>query len=411
MEEEKKDENKKDDSNLQNNDRTEELNKNIYKQPSYEQNTENKENKENSEENNKNDIQEKEEKKEEIKEENNNINNDNLNNNKEIEPNKITELTNEIEKIKKEKQSFEEQNKELKEKNIKLNEENNKLTTKLKSLKESITKLKECLEKDIYAKLDSKTKLLKEALEEKESLQKQIYPLNEEIKKYKLMEEEFKQFREKFNSLIKEKSTQDNISMKQVEKMQMFEEEIELLNKQSEEKDERYKKLDEIYLSVIKVIDEHKKTILNLKKKIKAKEDEENNKKIILFQKEQEIALLRNFINSYKNDIKVRFKNKFYNNNTDNFYLKKDFPKLRTNRSDVDLLNNRRFQPKFSKDKNIINKNNLPKIDIKNINKKSENNINDNFNILKQKLNQEMDDKDEENIKEITNMMKNMIND
>ena len=411
MEEEKKDENKKDDSNPQNNDRAEELNKNIYKQPSYEQNTENKENKENSEENNKNDIQEKEEKKEEIKEENNNINNDNLNNNKEIEPNKITELTNEIEKIKKEKQSFEEQNKELKEKNIKLNEENNKLTTKLKSLKESITKLKECLEKDIYAKLDSKTKLLKEALEEKESLQKQIYPLNEEIKKYKLMEEEFKQFREKFNSLIKEKSTQDNISMKQVEKMQMFEEEIELLNKQSEEKDERYKKLDEIYLSVIKVIDEHKKTILNLKKKIKAKEDEENNKKIILFQKEQEIALLRNFINSYKNDIKVRFKNKFYNNNTDNFYLKKDFPKLRTNRSDVDLLNNRRFQPKFSKDKNIINKNNLPKIDIKNINKKSENNINDNFNILKQKLNQEMDDKDEENIKEITNMMKNMIND
>ena len=324
MEEEKKDENKKDDSNPQNNDRAEELNKNIYKQPSYEQNTENKENKENSEENNKNDIQEKEEKKEEIKEENNNINNDNLNNNKEIEPNKITELTNEIEKIKKEKQSFEEQNKELKEKNIKLNEENNKLTTKLKSLKESITKLKECLEKDIYAKLDSKTKLLKEALEEKESLQKQIYPLNEEIKKYKLMEEEFKQFREKFNSLIKEKSTQDNISMKQVEKMQMFEEEIELLNKQSEEKDERYKKLDEIYLSVIKVIDEHKKTILNLKKKIKAKEDEENNKKIILFQKEQEIALLRNFINSYKNDIKVRFKNKFYNNNTDNFYLKKD---------------------------------------------------------------------------------------
>ena len=109
------------------------------------------------------------------------------------------------------------------------------------------------------------------------------------IKKYKLNEEEFQKYRDKFDSLMREKTAKDNLSLKQTEKIKIFQEEIEMLNKQSSEKDEKYKKLDEIYLGVIKVIEEHKKTIQNLKNKIKAKEVEDNNKKIIIYQKEQEI--------------------------------------------------------------------------------------------------------------------------
>ena len=194
---------------------------------------------------------------------------------------KIIELTDEIEKIKKEKESLEEQKKELEEKNNKLSEENIKLTTKLKTLKESILKLKECLEKDIYIKLESKTKLLKETLLQKDLLTKQNKSLTEEIKKFKLVEEEFQIYRDKFNSLLKEKSNKDNLSLKQEEKLKSFEKEIDILNKECQNKDEKYKKLDEIYLSVIKVIEEHKKTIYNLKNKIKIKEADENNKIIL----------------------------------------------------------------------------------------------------------------------------------
>ena len=54
-----------------------------------------------------------------------------------------------------------------------------------------------------------------------------------------------------------------------------------------QEKDNRYKKLDDIYLSVIKVIEEykHKQIIQNLKNKIKSKENDDKNKRLIIFQK------------------------------------------------------------------------------------------------------------------------------
>ena len=228
------------------------------------------------------------------------------------------------------------------------------------------------------------------------------------------MEEEFQIYREKFDSLIKEKSNVDNITIKQEEKMKTFEEEIDLLNKEMKIKDEKYKKLDEIYLSVIKVIEEHKKTIHNLKNKIKVKEAEENNKKIILFQKEQEIALLRSFINSYKSDMKVRFKNRVLNTNNDNYYFsKKDFPKLKSSRSDIELITNKKLEEKFKKmDNNTNNKNkNLPKLNLNMVNKQNDNNIKDNNIYLKERFIKEIDDRDDENIRDISNMMKNMIND
>ena len=418
MEEEIKDKNENINANELNDDRVKEFDKNIYKEPKNDQNLNKNEN---IEENNKISMKEneeikddlKEELKEEIKDElkyelkENNTNIDETNS-------KINELTKEIEKINKEKESLFEQNKLLEEQNKKLNEENTKLTSKLKTLKESILKLKSCLEKDIYSKLESKTKSLKEALEQKNLLEKTIESLNAEIKRLKIMEDEYKIYREKFDSLIKEKSNVDNITIKQEEKLKTFEEEIDLLNQEMKIKDEKYKKLDEIYLSVIKVIEEHKKTIHNLKNKIKVKEAEENNKKIIIFQKEQEIALLRNFINSYKSDMKVRFKNRVLNTNNDNYYFpKKDFPKLKTNRSDLELISNKRLEEKFSKmNNNITNKNkNLPKINLNVVNKQNENNIKDNNNYLKERFIKEIDDKEDENIRDISNMMKNMIND
>ena len=361
MEEKSKEKNEKADTGIQNEDKIEELDKNIYKEP---QNDQASNIGVNFEEKNKITFQENQEKiNEEKKEEekdiqnNNNINNNTLN---EKELNK-DDLMKEIEKIKKEKESLEEQNKSLEEKNTKLNEENIKLSSKLKSLKENIIKLKECLEKDIYTKLDSKTKMLKDVLIEKDSLSKQNQLLNEEIKKYKLNEEEFQKYRDKFDSLMREKTAKDNLSLKQTEKIKIFQEEIEMLNKQSSEKDEKYKKLDEIYLGVIKVIEEHKKTIQNLKNKIKAKEVEDNNKKIIIYQKEQEITLLRSFINSYKGDIKMRLKNRMFNNynsnynnnyNIDNLYIKKDFTKLKKNKSEIDLIINKKLDQKFNKDNN-----------------------------------------------------------
>ena len=131
MEEKSKEKNEKADTGIQNEDKIEELDKNIfynethtYKEP---QNDQASNIGVNFEEKNKITFQENQEKiNEEKKEEEKDIqNNNNINNNalNEKELNK-DDLMKEIEKIKKEKESLEEQNKSLEEKNTKLNEEN-----------------------------------------------------------------------------------------------------------------------------------------------------------------------------------------------------------------------------------------------------------------------------------------------
>jgi hypothetical protein len=282
-------------------------------------------------------------------------------------------------------------------------------------MKDSIIQLKERLETNIYIKLENKTKLLKESITQNENLNKEIKSLNEEKDKLKMVEEEFKVFREKFNSLIKEKSKMDNFTAKQELIIKNLEEDVERLNKEVKEKDIKYKKLDDIYLSVIKIIEDHKKIIQNLKNKIKVKENEEKNKKMIIYQKDQEIILLRNFINSYKNDIKNKYrsgggdknislntiKNKIDNSN---YYNKqREFPNLHKNKSSIDITKNS-FNQKLN-----YNRNNLPKVELKNGNYNKNAKLSESSYLKKNYL-FGMDDKEEENIKEITNLMKKMIN-
>ena len=112
--------------------------------------------------------------------------------------------------------------------------------------------------------------------------------------------------------------------------------------------------------------------------------------------------------------MKVRFKNRVLNTNNDNYYFsKKEFPKLKSSRSDIELITNKKLEEKFKKmDNNTTNKNkNLPKLNLNMDNKQNENNIKDNNIYLKERFIKEIDDKDDENIRDISNMMKNMIND
>lgn len=52
----------------------------------------------------------------------------------------------------------------------------------------------------------------------------------------------------------------------------------------------------------MKYVEDQKKSIKNLQSKLKKKEEEESQRKIIWAEKEQEIHFLKNFINSLKNE-------------------------------------------------------------------------------------------------------------
>jgi len=59
-------------------------------------------------------------------------------------------------------------------------------------------------------------------------------------------------------------------------------------------------------ISVMKVLEDNKKSLKNLKYKLKKKEEEEAQNKLIYAEKDQEIHFLKNFINSLKNELQSK---------------------------------------------------------------------------------------------------------
>jgi chromosome segregation ATPase len=98
----------------------------------------------------------------------------------------------------------------------------------------------------------------------------------------------------------------ENFNIKQENTIKNLENEISQLNNELENKDVKYKQLDKSYLSIIRVIEEHKKTIRKLQDQLNRKNTEEKNWKVQIYEKEQEISLLRSFINSIKHENSMR---------------------------------------------------------------------------------------------------------
>ena len=271
-------------------------------------------------------------------------------------------------------------------KNKSLEEENKKLNQKLSNLKQSVLQLNERLEKDIYGKLESKTKLLKNSLQINEQLQKKIEGLQEENEKFKSIDEELKIYREKFDNLLKDKIEMENFHIKQENTIKGLENEIGQLNSEIEDKDIKYKQLDKSYLSIIRVIEEHKKTISKLQDQLNKKQIEDKNLRNQIYEKEQEISLLRSFINSIK-----------YENRMNNF------------QNSLSARQSAKKKNKNNDSQNLI----LPKINSAYGNKQLQTN-NDNNNNFENNLNYNNvlteDDPEEENMKGINNLMNKILN-
>ena len=139
-----------------------------------------------------------------------------------------------------------------------------------------------------------------------EQLQKKLELFKEENEKSKIIENELRIYKEKFDNFLKDKIEMENFICNQENKVKNFENEINKLNEEINDKDIKYKKLDKSYLSMLKIIDEYKKNNKNLQNRINKKINEEKNNKLLLYEKEQEINLLRKFINNLKHEKTMR---------------------------------------------------------------------------------------------------------
>ena len=164
---------------------------------------------------------------------------------------------------------------------------------------------------------------------------------------------------------------------------------MKLINEEINDKDIKYKKLDKSYLSMLKIIDEYKKNNKNLQNRINKKINEEKNNKLLIYEKEQEINLLRKFINNLKHEKTMR---------------------ISSSQNSI-FINKKKIIQNHNSQKNI-----LPKINT-NINN---NNINYQKKIQETSFNLEnnlsyknlisINDPEEENLKEITNLLKKILN-
>ena len=276
---------------------------------------------------------------------------------------------------------------------VQLLDENAKLKEKLSNLKQSVIQNKERLDNDIYNKLELKTKLLKETLQINEQLQKKIEALQAENEKSKATEDQLKIYRDKYNSLVKDKVEMENFSAHQEQTIKNLESEISTLNEDNQDKDLKYKQLDKTYLSIIRVIEEHKKTIKLLQDKLNKKLNDEKAQKLVVYEKEQEIALLRNFITSLKNENSIR---NSQNESNIRYQIKKTKENYginsNNNRSTLNT-NNNQVLPAINSNSNLLKKEESFRIE----------NSNSNKNFIT------VNDPEEENLKEITNLMKKIL--
>jgi len=124
-----------------------------------------------------------------------------------------------------------------------------------------------------------------------------------------------------------------------------------------------------------------------LQEKIVKKQNEEKNYKKNLYEKEQEINLLRGFITSLKN----KKKNNYYNNNVNNVSINKNNRKDYNNNNDY--ANSNVLLPAINNSYANLKKNEMENIP-------SYSNIMNN-NVLKEE--------DDENLKKINNLMKKIL--
>ena len=253
-------------------------------------------------------------------------------------------------------------------------------------------------------------------------LEKENKELSKNFDQLKNENNNLSNFREKYNLLIKDKISYENFVNSQENKIKNLQIEINNLNKEIKEKDLKYEELDKKYYILVDVIDNYKKNFYLLSNKHNKLKIYNNKLKNIIFEKEQEINVLREFFGNNLN------RNKFLIKKNNNLKLPNKFfsPSLKKT-LDSDLKRNTKQKKNLSIDTNnnhsinnkIISRNRLglPMINsMINIKSKQTFDLNNNNNIKSKNNfyhsynNLSALEPEEENIKEINLIMKKIIN-
>ena len=195
--------------------------------------------------------------------------------------------------------------------------------------------------------METKSKLLKESVQLNEELK-------QKIEKLKASEDQLKVYREKYDKLLKDKAEAENFALNQEKIIKSLEEENKAALGNSKEKDTKFKQLDNTCASMIKVVDEYKKNNKQLQAKLNRKIADEKKLNALLLEKDNEIQLLKSFVNTLKKEKKKAAESK-----GQNLYENETNIKMKMNKIKADYANKNYALPMINDNYSYLGRPNL----------------------------------------------------
>ena len=297
------------------------------------------ENNEEEEEQNENNEEEEEQNEKNNLKENNNNNNENKDLSKQMSPirknsehniSKIEPITTINNQLNEENIQIEKENQNLEKENFDLLSENQKIMEKLQKLKNGVIQIKSRLDLDIIRQLDSKKIKIKEYSKNLEYLNEKITKNENLLKKQNELNNDIELFQNRIQIAYKENSDIEQLLIIQEDEIKNLSLNNTKINEEINDKNFNNENYLRDILSLNNAINESNQTIQKLKLRIQKKIDEEEKRKNIIIEKENEIELLKKFIENLK----------FQNNNNEQILQNQILKATEENKQLNNLLQN-----------------------------------------------------------------------
>lgn len=111
-----------------------------------------------------------------------------------------------------------------------------------------------------------------------------------------------KLMRTKYNDALKEKMDLTDLIMQQEENMRYLTNQIQFLEETIKSKNGEIKEVEQNCFKMLRIIEDQKRSVSLMNQKLKKRDSEDEHRKIVIAEKDQEIHFLKNFINTLKSD-------------------------------------------------------------------------------------------------------------
>lgn len=202
-----------------------------------------------------------------------------------------------------------EQNEKFKAENVQLKEENNILNEKFVKLKTNIVALKQNLETSIYNQLDEKSNQIMNLQSQIDESSVTINSLTPEAEGLDEIYAQQKKLRLKLFGVINQKMQEEAYYLKQEEIVKTFEEKYKALKEMKKKKESSSSSIEDQYYKIFNAVEANKEIIAKLQTELSEKSQQVKKRIDVLNSKEMEISSLKANLQYLKSETEQKYEN------------------------------------------------------------------------------------------------------